>query len=81
MKTGKSHLEATAYHEAGHAISAWRLGMRLFRVTLEPDEHSIGATLHSNPLYRIDMDYGNDSPRTQRRAENYMIVSLAGPGM
>jgi hypothetical protein len=84
VKTRRSwtQFEATAYHEAGHAIAAWKLESRVFRVTLEPDEDSLGKTFHSNPLTRVDFDdieFGPIAPRCQRRAENVMIISLAGP--
>jgi hypothetical protein len=74
-------LEATAYHEAGHAIAAWRLDARVFRVTIEPDEDSLGATHHSNPMKKADfegIEWGFTSARAQRRAENSMLISLAG---
>jgi hypothetical protein len=79
MKNVTARLKATAYHEAGHAIAAWRLETRVSSVTVEPNEDNLGATLHSNPLYGMDIDCGDDSPRAQRRAENYMVISLAGP--
>ena len=73
--------EATvAYHEAGHAIAAWRLSGRqhLYRVTIVPDADSLGSTYH-DPFHGIRLDDGDDSPRVQRRAENAMLIALAGP--
>lgn len=29
-------LERTAYHEAGHAVVAWALGVTVMRVTIDP---------------------------------------------
>lgn len=34
---------ATAYHEAGHVVTAWALGRRVERATIVPDERSSGA--------------------------------------
>jgi hypothetical protein len=78
VKAARALLEATAYHEAGHAIISGISGIRVSRVTAEPDEDSLGATHRSDPLRRIAIDGDDDSPRAQRRAENCMIVSLAG---
>lgn len=47
MKQKPSHRtrdEATAYHEAGHAVVAIALGMRLKAVTIEPSEGCDGLT-------------------------------------
>jgi hypothetical protein len=35
-------LQATAYHEAGHAVVALLLGLKFRHVTIEPDSDSLG---------------------------------------
>jgi hypothetical protein len=77
-----NHLRATAYHEAGHAIAAWRLRLRVSKVTVEPDEDFSGMVAHSSPFRRSHMEgleLGEITPSIQRRAENLMVISLAGP--
>jgi hypothetical protein len=69
---------STAYHEAGHAIIAWRFGMHLRRVTIEPSEDSHGL-VSGNFLARVaKLDLGDIPPRVQRRIENYAVSMLAG---
>ena len=82
MKTKRTpaQLEATAYHEAGHAIAEWILVVRApRRLTIEPDGDHLGLCLGSNPLYKVDIDCGDHSPRAQRKTENYARILLAGP--
>jgi hypothetical protein len=72
--------EATAYHEAGHTIALWRLEQRPARcVSIEPDEDSLGGMLDPDALRGIvGLDSGDLPPRVQRRAENLMVILLAG---
>lgn len=73
--------EAIAYHEAGHAIAAWRLlngRNRVHRVSIVRDDDSLGQINHAPLLRGIQLDV-DDSPRAQRKAEDLMLVCLAGP--
>ena len=78
MRTSKS-LEATAYHEAGHAVAAWRLGVgfRKQALSIVPDGDSLGHAKQSNPLFRVDLEF-DKSDRARRRAEKAAQISLAG---
>jgi hypothetical protein len=79
--SGQARLKATAYHEAGHTIALWRLEGRVpRRVTIEPDKESWGAMFDPKALSGIvGLEYGDLTPRVQRRIENRMTISLAGP--
>lgn len=39
---GTRQLLSTAYHEAGHAVLAWHLGLKFLEVTIDPREGSLG---------------------------------------
>jgi hypothetical protein len=41
-----------AYHEAGHAVSAALLGIKVVRVCIGPGRH--GRTVRENPLYEFE---------------------------
>jgi hypothetical protein len=66
-----------AYHEAGHAVVARLLGVRVKHLTIIPGSDFIGAVLYEKIMHRISPDNEN-SPRTQRRIENYVRIQLAG---
>jgi hypothetical protein len=62
-----------AYHEAGHAVVAWRLGRR-------PSGVSIGATKRSRGRVTLCIrPLESDSPRNWCRNEEAMVIALAGP--
>ncbi len=77
MKRTKK-LEATAYHEAGHAVAAWAHGVRTKHLSILPDDDSEGRHAHVPYFSGMHPDYDN-SPRVQRRLENMVLVCLAGP--
>jgi hypothetical protein len=70
--------EATAYHEAGHIVTAWRHGVKIKRATIVPAGDYHGAMDHENPLkgLRLDID-GTD--RANLRVEKAIRIYLAGP--
>jgi ATP-dependent Zn protease len=45
----RSALEATAYHEAGHAVIGRVLGLKCGAVTIDPDDDSIGHAIVHDP--------------------------------
>ncbi len=73
-----SQRKATAYHEAGHAVAAWRHRMKLRSATIIPASDYSGVVEHQNPLRGIRLDY-DGSDRARMRAESAIIISLAGP--
>ena len=75
MKVTKK-LWSTAYHEAGHAAIALRLGVNVKKVTIEPDGESLGSVTHDKLL---DLSAGLDtSTRTRLRMEKLVMVGFAG---
>jgi ATP-dependent Zn protease len=73
------HLEATAYHEAGHAVATIELGRAVRRLTILPDAeqssrgHCQGTTEGEwfHPAY-------NSDGRTRARVEQRLMITLAG---
>jgi ATP-dependent Zn protease len=69
---------STALHEAGHAVIARSLGLKVHSATIVPAPGIDGKVEHANPLRGIHLDY-DGSDRARRRAEIAIIVCLAGP--
>lgn len=72
-----SERAGTAYHEAGHAVVAIALGRSFRKVTIVPDEDSLGHVLH-RPFpkgFRPDIDV---DLRSERRIRQSVLCSLAG---
>ena len=70
-------LQATAYHEAAHAVVAWREGIKVTAVSIEPDETSNGRVSHRNPLAGIQLE-SDGSTRARLRVESLIRVLFAG---
>jgi hypothetical protein len=73
-------LEATAYHEAGHAALYLILGRAFSYVTIEPDEDSSG---HCKGVVcrggkRLEMDVYDGNSRGRDWLERVAMISLAG---
>ena len=72
--------EFVAYHEAGHAVAAWQLGIALRRngVTIVPDgvEGNLGSVSHVQFVNRNFQ--WRDSDRDRIRVEKLAQLSLAG---
>lgn len=66
-------LQEAAYHEAGHAVAAIRLGLRLLGMSLVPDDNYDAAVLLEESL-DAKMD-----PERSALVEKKIIVALAGP--
>lgn len=78
MTAKQIRLGATAHHEAGHAIAAWRKHLKFRYVTILPDTTAgnLGHLMHHHAKwFRPDID---SSDRTTLRAQTHIIVSLAG---
>jgi hypothetical protein len=77
-KRSKSQIEATAYHEAGHAVIAFLLGYRPQSVTIVPTFDTAGHIIQDNPLhgFQLDLD-GSDEARL--RVETVITICFAGP--
>jgi hypothetical protein len=69
---------STAYHEAGHAIAAYRFGMRLREITIEPEQGSQGSiTGEFTAGITRDIE-GEVTAETRLHCEQYAIHALAG---
>jgi ATP-dependent Zn protease len=64
-------VEATAYHEAGHAVMAFQLGIRLQKITIVPDEESSGCCHHESLL--------KFKGSARLKIEKLVMICLAGP--
>jgi hypothetical protein len=78
----RRRLEATAYHEAGHAAVSLALRLAVRSASIIPD-HSAGTLGHIQGYgarERKGEDWEcNPSPRLAARIESHMIVPYAGP--
>src|SRR5947208_13339112 len=63
-----SHEEATAYHEAGHAVAALALGRPVDHVSVLPDRERLGQCEFKKPAFRPSEDW----------VEREILISLAG---
>ena len=70
--------EKTAYHEAGHAVMARELRIRILRVTIVPAEDYDGLMVPGTQGrgFRPDIDV---TTRTAERVEREIMVRFAGP--
>ncbi|HYT90990.1 MAG TPA: hypothetical protein VEL76_19925 [Gemmataceae bacterium] len=60
--------EATAYHEAGHAVMSLALGRPVARVSIEPKAHWLGTCAFGKAVFRPSEDW----------LEREMLIALAG---
>ena len=65
--------EATAYHEAGHAVAAWRRRIAIKAVTIRPER----GQYHGAVLFRSSRFPGLDP--SEQWAERRIVAALAGP--
>jgi hypothetical protein len=73
-----SEREAIAYHEAGHAVAAWRQRVKIKSATIIPASDYLGQIKHVSPLNGVSLEY-DGSDRARIRAESAIILCLAGP--
>ena len=66
--------ELTAYHEAGHAFMAVRMGARVRSVTIEPDWDD-GPERFGD----AQIEWNREALSTREFHEKLILVSLAGP--
>ena len=70
-------LERVAYHEAGHAVAAVAVGRRFLRVSIIPDDETVGRCTFprpSRPFHSITTVDGRD----RRRLNAAIVTTLAG---
>lgn len=70
--------KATAYHEAGHTVAAWRLGAGPRTVTIIPHGDIQGEVIPESPIVDIALDF-DGSDHARNRIERAIMICLAGP--
>ena len=70
--------KATAYHESGHAIMCWKLGVALKKVTIVPNTDT-SRSCHYDMLVRGRCPEMDSSASTQLKMEKLAMIALAGP--
>ena len=73
-----SQVEATAYHEAGHAVIAYMLGYRPHSATIVPTFDTAGHIIHPNPLDGFQLN-PDSSDEARLRIESLITICFAGP--
>lgn len=68
--------KATAYHEAGHTVVAWRLGAGPRTVTIIPRGDVQGEM--TQEIIDADLDF-DGSDHIRNRIERAIMIRLAGP--
>lgn len=68
--------ERTAYHEAGHAVANYDLGLAIKEISIIPDDDSLGRVKGST-FNDFNPEIDTDS-RTRYRAEKMIISNLSG---
>jgi hypothetical protein len=68
---------ATAYHEAGHAVVAWYLGVKVHNVTIVPKGDTAGRMQHARRILGKYPEIDDSLPAKVRMGKNLMIW-LAG---
>jgi len=69
--------KATAYHEAGHTVVAWRLGANPKSATIIPDGEVQGE-ISREALFEPPLDF-DGSDHARNRIERAIMICLAGP--
>lgn len=76
-KKRTKRLEATAYHEAGHVVAAWRMRLALMGATVVATEDTLGSAKKNSGLSVMDEVF-DESGSFATRVERSIIVALAG---
>lgn len=71
-----SAIEKTAYHEAGHAMAFMVLKTRFSKVSIVPDDESLGRVTNDLPDSFFDEDL--NANRQRSLYEKHILISLAG---
>ena len=71
-----SAIEKIAYHEAGHAMAFMVLKTRFSKVSIVPDDESLGRVTNDLPDSFFDEDL--NANRQRSLYEKHILISLAG---
>ena len=70
-------LTNTAYHEAGHAVATWRLGLRVATASIEKTEQYLGMVSRTATRLERQIDFSSD-PAVVDRIERLIMICWAG---
>ncbi len=70
--------KATAYHEAGHTVVAWRLGADPRRATIIPHGDVQGEMIQESPIVEASLEF-DGSDHARNRIERAIMICFAGP--
>ena len=76
-KREQEKLKKTAYHEAGHAVGAFAIGRRFNKVTIVPDDDTLGSLTGCGWGSKLSPEL-DEGARLRHRVEAEIILSLAG---
>src|SRR5450759_1801700 len=71
-------VEATAYHEAGHAVMTAACNRKIHSATIIPRDDANGGVEHENHLRGIKLKFNNGYPARLRAEDAIMICLAAG---
>lgn len=72
-------LMATAFHEAGHAVAAWKLGVPFRAVSVIPGENYSLGRIEGEPWPKWFQSDRDSSPRVIRLCKKHVVIASAGP--
>lgn len=72
-------LESVAYHEAGHAVAAWRVGVRLHELSMIEAYRHHGRAAPPPYFEPFTRRGGGEAEVSAHRIENMVLVCLSGP--
>lgn len=78
MKQSRGLREPIAYHEAGHAVAAYHLHIKIRKLSIIPDHDSHGRMIQRDPFAGINIEW-DETPRAHLRTQQAIVVYLAGP--
>ena len=74
----KTNTEATAYHEAGHALADFRLGFKIKQVSVISDGTCAGFVSRRLGLKLSPLEFGCTTSKTVARWHDHILTLLAG---
>jgi len=84
-KTPSLTLQSTAYHEAGHHVMKWHLGLSMGEVTIKPDHENdtLGSSASHHQIFKRELleelwEISSPTPGQEKRIENHIMVCFAG---
>ncbi len=77
MKNKSVLYHPTAYHEAGHVVMAYLLGIRIKRASIISGKDYVGI-VHHEKIVRGEYAENDNSLRNRNRMEKSVLISLAG---